>query len=220
MSGQPRSIRDYRPKPDIIGIEGITDLTDVYRWLKKGQLANDSYAKKFELNPPYKTLVVDGWSEAQRWVALGAAGNTGKEAGERFMAVEIQAYGVILAQSLGIFEGFYKLPMHVIGTVLESEKENERTKRMYYRHLLVGQAREQLSSYAEIVGRLVHVGRLTQNMQEALKEEITEETSHIAIFKPSLYIEAKDQTHALGDVMVDPTIGKMLDLIEEHDVSD
>jgi hypothetical protein len=215
MSGQPVSIRDYRPEPDIIRMESLRDLTDAYRWLKRGQ-PDDAYAKRFELHPPYKTVVPDGWSEAQRWIVLEASGNANTELGDRPIAVEIQHYNTILAQSLAVFEGFYKLPMHVVGTVLENDKTDDRTKRTSYRHQLVGQARDQLSSYATIVGRLLHVGKISPNMQEAIKDEITSDTSHVCIFKPSLYAESKDQSGALGDIMVDPSITKILDLLEEY----
>lgn len=215
--GQPRSIVDYRPRPDLIRLESLADVTEVYRWLARGQ-PNDSYAKKFELNPPYKTLVPDGFSEMQRWIALGAAGNSSREPGERLSQVEIQHYGTILGQTLLIVEKFYALPMHVIGTVLEQERQEGENGPILNRHQLVGQARDQVSSYPEIVGRLVHVDKLTPKQRAPFESAqlINTDTVAVCYFKPSLRWEAKDQTGALGDAMVDVTITKILDAIEAH----
>lgn len=213
--GQPRSIVDYRPKPDLIRLESLSDVTAVYRWLAKGQ-PNDAYAREFELAPPYNTLVIDGFSEIQRWIALGAAGNSGRDPGERMALVEIQHYGTILSQTLVIAEKFYALPMHVIGTVLEQERQEGENGPILNRHQLVGQARDQLSSYPEIVGRLVHVDKLTPKQRAPFESLISTDTVSVCYFKPSLRWEAKDQTGALGDAMVDVTITKILDAIEEH----
>lgn len=218
MMGQPRSIRNYRPAPDIIGIDALSELSRVYRWLVTGQLPNDPFVKEMkalglELQPPYGTLVIDGWSEAQRHVVALASGNTAKGPGDKPAQVEIQHYNTILAQTLAMAEMFYRLPMHVISTCLEQEREDN-IRGTVSRLQLVGQAREQLSSYPEIVGRLQHVEKLTTTLKSALKNELTEETVSVCFFKPSPRYEAKDQTGALGDYMVDPSITKILDLIE------
>ncbi len=213
--GQPRSIRAYNPQPDILRLEGLQDITAAYRWLKAGQPQN-SFAKQWGLNPgePYRAVVVDGWSEINRWVVLRASGNAGKDAGDDMALTEIKEYGVILAQTLSMVEMFYDLPIHVICTVLEQEYTNIRNQRTYNRLLISGQARDQIASYAEIVGRLTHIEKISAQLREALKNEIDEETTRIAIFKPSASSDNKDQTGCLGDVMVDPTIQKIMDLIE------
>lgn len=222
--GQTRSIRKYKPVVglEIITLESVADITLAYRWLKAGQPKQDSFVVKLrlmglELHPPYQTLIADGWSEMQRWVVKGASGNSAKSAGEALASVQIQDYGTILAQTLTIVDQFYDLPMHVIGTVLEQERQEGEGGPINYRHQLVGQARDQLSSYPEIVGRLVHIEKVSARITQAtgIKDLITPETSSICFFKPSARHEAKDQTGALGDLMVDPTMAKIMDLIEE-----
>jgi hypothetical protein len=217
--GQTRSIRAYRPAPDILTVESTADVTRVYNWLKRGQNPADPIARSFELNPPYKTLVVDGWSQIQQWIVRSASGNEQKAAGEQMMLTAIQDYGVIFAQTMNIVELFYSLPIHIIGTVLEQERQEGESGPTNYRHQLVGQSRDQLSSYPEIVGRLVHIERVSSSVKDhkAVRELITPETSSICFFKPSIRHEAKDQTGALGDLMVDPTMTKILDLLEADD---
>lgn len=216
MRGQPRSIRNYDPQPDFIGIESLPDLSRVYAWLKGGQKPTDSLVRELELKPPYQTLVADGWSEAQRLVVVSASGNANTQVGDKPKAVEIQHYGTIFAQTTAILEGFYSLPMHVIGTMLENEV-NDETRGASYRLQLVGQSKDQAASYPEIVGRLVHIEKVPNQIKAALKADLTDETVSVCYFKPSSRYEAKDQTGALGDVMIDPTITKMLDLIEASD---
>lgn len=221
--GQTRSIRNYKPKVglEIITLESVADVTKVFRWLKGGQKATDPFVAELarmglELKPPYKTLIPDGWSEIQRWVVANATQSTGKAPGEPLSSADRQDYGQILAQTLKIVSDFYELPMHVIGTVLEQERQQGENGPIVFRHQLVGQARDQLSSYPEIVGRLVHIEKVSAKITQhpTIKDLITEDTSSICFFKPSNSHEAKDQTGSLGQMMVEPTMAKMLDLIE------
>lgn len=201
--GQPRSIDDYRPRPDILSIDHIDEIYDILRWLQAGQPKNHSMVKNFDLNPPYKTVVPDGFSEIQRQLGLNLAGGGDQRA----------YYGRVLTDTLKIVEGFYRLPMHVIGTVLEQERQEGEDGPIMFRHLLVGQARDQLSSYAEVVGRLVHVEKLAPKLKTALAQYLTDESVSVCYFKPSLRHEAKDQTGKLGHMMVDPTMAKIADVL-------
>lgn len=212
--GQPRSIADYSVQPDLIDIEAIGDLTTIYNWIIGGQKASDPIVRDMGLTPPYHTLVLDGFTEIQKLAVAQISGNSTKGPGDKPAQVEIQHYNTILAQTTAIASRFYKLPMHIIGTVLEDERQEGENGPVTARHLLVGQARQQLSSYAEVVGRCVHIERTPTAIKQALKNEITEDTISVCMFKPSSRYEAKDQTGALGQIMVDPTIGKILDLIE------
>lgn len=209
--GQPRSIADYRPEPTILSVESVADLTTIYNWLRKRQPASDPLVKELGLTPPYKTLVIDGFTEIQRLVIAGITGDPMKGAPD--VSKERAMYNTILAQTMGIAQAYYALPMHVIGTVLEGERQEGEGGPTFYRPLMVGQSREQLASYAEIVGRMMHVDRVTGPLKKALEEELTANTVSIAVFKSNPRHDAKDQTGRLDDVVVDPTIGKLLDLV-------
>lgn len=210
--GQPRSVADYRPEPTILSVESVADLTRIYNWLKKRQPANDPIAEEFELTPPYKTLIIDGFTEIQRLVIAGITGDAMKGAPD--VSKERSMYNTILAQTIGIAQAYYNLPMHVIGTVLEGERQEGENGPVHYRPLLVGQSRDQLASHAEIVGRMMHIDRISGNLRKAVEPDIGADTVSVAIFKSNPRYEAKDQTGRLDDIVIDPTIGKLLDLIE------
>lgn len=223
--GQTRSIRKYSPFPDIITVEKLKDVTRVYNWLKKKQPPNDAIVREFELdlsNGPYKTIVVDSWSHIQQWIVRKSTGMTDKEVDDTILMPLIQEYGLIFAQTMNVVDLFYSLDLHVIGTVLEQEHQEKENGPINYRHQLVGQSRDQLSSFPEIVGRLVHIDRVEPSIrdQKQIQALITPQTSSICFFKPSRRHEAKDQTGSLGDVMVEPTMAKILDLIEADDTPD
>lgn len=209
--GQPRSIADYQPIPDIITVEGVADISTIYNWLKKGQPVRDVLVTQLELHPPYKTIIIDGFSEIQRLIIAGITGDPMKGAPD--VSKERSMYNTILAQTMAIAQAFYSLPLHIIGTVLEGERTEGEGGPTVYRPLLLGQSRDQLASYAEIVGRCVHVDRLTGSLKKALEHDINDSTISVAIFKSSARAEGKDQTGRLDDVMVDPTMMKILDCL-------
>lgn len=209
--GQPRSIVDYRPEPSIIAVESVADISTVYNWLRKGQPASDPIVKQLELIPPYKTLVIDGFTEIQRLIIAGIMGDPMKGAPD--VSKERSMYNTILAQTIGIAQAYYNLPMHVIATVLEGERQEGENGPIHYRPLLVGQSRDQLASHAEIVGRMMHIDRVVGGMKKAIEGAIDADTVSIAVFKSTPRHDAKDQTGKLDDVIIDPTIGKLLDLI-------
>lgn len=210
--GQPRSIADYSPAPDLIAVDSVKDLTLLYNWLAQGQKPHRKLME-MDIRGPYSTVVIDGFTEIQGLIIAGQLGDPTK--GNPDVSKDRAMYNVILGQTMGIARAFYSLPMHVIGTVLESERQEGEGGPVVYRHLLVGQSREQLSSYAEIVARLVHIDRLAGGIKLKLKEDITEETISVAMFKSTTKNEAKDQTGRLGAVMVDPTMKQIYELVTE-----
>lgn len=209
--GQPRSIADYRPEPNIISVESVADLTRIYNWLRRGQPAGDSLVREMELTPPYRTLIIDGFTEIQRLVIAGITGDAMKGAPD--VSKERSMYNTILAQTMGIAQAYYSLPMHVIGTVLEGERQEGENGPTFYRPLMVGQSREQLASYAEIVGRMMHIDRVSGAVRKAIDAEVTPDTISVAVFKSNPRHDAKDQTGRLDDIIIDPTISKVMDLL-------
>lgn len=214
LAGQPASIRDYRPRPDIIDIEKLTDLNLFYSWLLGGQVADSQLVRKFDLHPPYKCLVIDGLTEIQRHVANDVTGNASKGPGDRRVRLEIQHHGDILAQMCAIANMFYSLPMHVLMTALEREDKDESTGGFLYRVLLTGQSAGQVPSYAEAVGWLRHAEKLPKADRTRLSAHLPVDATSVCYFRPSTRYDAKDQYGAFGDVMIDPTITKLLDCIE------
>lgn len=214
IGGNPLSIRDYKPGPDIIEIEALKDLNPIYDWLLKGQPENAPIVRELELRPPYKTVVVDGVTDLQRFSFATVVGNTKAGPGDLQSQTQIQHFNAVLAQMTTMARLFYKLPMHVIVTALEREHIDQTTSTASYRPLLLGQSATEVSGYAYVVARMMHIARVGSKIKrESSIAELAADTVSVALFKPTATYTAKDQYGALGASMVDPSITKMLDLI-------
>lgn len=220
--GNPLSLRDYKRKPDIIQIDTIEDLNPIYRWLAQGQPEADALVKSMGLLTagPYKTIILDGITDIQRFSFAKVVGNTGKLPGDIPQPTQIQHHQGVLQQMTNMSRLFFKLPYHIIVTALEKESQDANGQ-MMYRPLLTGQAPGEVAAYAYTLGRLVHRARVTKREQRDLKieEDPNDETVAVAFFRPSGAIMAKDQSGIGMDYMVDPTITKILDAIDANVVT-
>lgn len=211
ISGNPVSIRDYQPQPDILTIEQLTDLNPVYNFLAKGQRESDPIVKEFNLRPPYKTIIIDGMTDTQR-VSLGmVSGNDLNGPGDLPLETDYRVFGKVLGQMVKISKLFYALPMHVIMTSLEHSDKDERTGSINYKPLLWGQSSTEVAGYAFIVARLVHRTRVSEKVGVS-DDTIDKNANSIALFKPSGKYVAKWQYGKGPTWMPDPTIGKIMDL--------
>jgi hypothetical protein len=217
--GNPLSIREYARKPDIIQLDALEDLNPIYRWLALGQPPADPLVKQLALmqDGAYKSIIIDGITDIQRFSFAKVVGNVGKLPGELLAPTQIQHHQSVLQQMTNMARLFFKLPLNVFVTALEKETQDANGQLMY-RPLLTGQAPGEVGSYAYTVMRLVHRARVSKREQRDLKiaEDPTDQTVAVGFFRPSGSTMAKDQ-HGIGvDYMVDPTVTKMLDSIEEH----
>jgi hypothetical protein len=212
IGGNPLSIRDYPVQPDIIQIDEMADLNPVYSWLLAGQ-PQDRYAEKMELTPGYKTVIVDGITDLQRYSFAQVVGNMKKLPGDIPIATQIQHHQGVLAQMTNFARLFFKLEMHVLVTALEKEVMDPNGITMYG-PLLTGQAPGEVSVYPYVVSRLVHRAKIDKReaRDSKLPEDPNGQTISVAFFTPSARIMAKDQYGIGVPWMVDPTMTKMLDL--------
>lgn len=211
-AGNPISIRDYPQKPDIIRIDQLKDLNAPYDWIRRGQPEGHSLVKKFDLNPPYKTLIVDQLTDVQRMSFSEVSGNKELDPGSHPQRVQRQHFGAVLGQMVNFAKLYYSLPLHVIMTALEKTTVNEMTGAVSYSPLLWGQSDTEVPGYAYVVARLVH-RTLVKARTLKMMEDATSDTVSVAFFVPSGTFLAKDQYGALGIAMADPTVPKMVDLI-------
>lgn len=213
IGGNPISIRDYKEQPDLLRLEALGDLNPVYDFLRRGQSPEHTLVKQFGLRPPYKTVIVDGVTDLQRYSFSLVTGNLKVGPGDIPAATQIQHYGSVLAQMTMFARLFFALPMHVIITALEREDRDDGSGQISYRPLLLGQSAAEVSAYAYIVARMVHRGRLEARTLREMGDTIQASSVAVALFSPGGKYYAKDQTGRLGNYMVDPTMTKMLDLI-------
>jgi hypothetical protein len=222
-AGNPESIRNYDPLPDIIVMRELTDYNVWYEWLSMGQPADKKIVEQFDLHPPYKTLVVDGMTEVQRFSFDVVIGNKDVGPGDIPAPAQIQHFGRVLGQMVTFTRLFLALPMHVIVTSLERADKDDNTGGWEYKPLLWGQSAGEVPGYALAVARLVHRARIDYKMTKAITEAhtsgiledvLTQDTTTVALFKPSGKYVAKDQYGSIGAFMLDPTVAKILDRIQ------
>lgn len=212
--GNPLAIRDYEQKPDMIELEKIEDLNWIYKWLKDGQ-PDHPMAKELGLDRmPYKTLIFDGVSHFQQTIYHRLNNSTVGSMPEK---PTFNEHGAVLRVLTMFAHSFFQLPMHVIVTALEyEEKIDETGKNIRVRPMIAGQSAQILPSYAYVIARIMHASRIQgeePKLYAQLAKDIPRITS-VAIFKPDAFREAKDQYNALGAFMIDPTMTKIMDLIE------
>lgn len=220
-SGNPYSIRDYENLPLIINMEKLSDYNFVYKWLADGQPRDprNPFYKKYEefLDPPYNWVNIDQITDTQRMsfdVALGRADSLAP--GDMPAAAHRQTFGAVLAQMTTFARLFYNLPMNVVINALEREPAEGRLK---YGPLLLGQAAQEVASYAYVVARMMHRQRVRSDvtLSRRLKDELTEEelaeVEAVMMLVPSPTWEAKDQ-YAMGrSYIVNPSMAQIMELI-------
>lgn len=208
-AGNPVSIRDYSPLPDILRVDKMSDLNLIYDFLQKGQKPEHTIVKEYGLKPPYKTLVFDGVTELQRYSFAAVTGQATRGPGDIPTAYQRQHFGSVLSQMTNFARLFFSLPMHVIITALEKEERDEGTGSFYYRPLLLGQSAGEIAGYAFIVARMVHRARLDVRTLREMGDAINAPTAVVALFQPAGRYYAKDQTGALPPYIIGPTVGEV-----------
>lgn len=212
--GNPHSISDYAVHPDIIELDSLGDIDPIYNWLLAGQPANSDLVKRLELEPPYQTLILDGVTDVQRLAFGEATGNKKLGPGTLPTKIERSHFGSVLAQMTTLAYRFFKLPMHVIVTALEREDKDEVTGSISYRPLLLGQSSTEVAGYAYIVSRLVRRARIDKKILTAI-EDLPKDNDdvNVAFFRSAGKFIAKAQYGVKLDLMVDPTVSKLMDAI-------
>ena len=215
-SGNPIAIRDYDPQPDILELERLDELDTVYYWVRAGQ-PDCAFQKGLGLARDYKTLIIDGTTEIQRFSFNQQRGPVGP--GSFPAKVERQHFYNTLGQMVTFAKLFYDLPMNVLMTSLEASDRDEGTGELFYHPLLWGQSEGEVCGYAYVVARMVHRAILKRENPAAEKALVKTddpqgaELVSVALFTPTGKYYAKDQYGALGTHMINPTMTKIMDLI-------
>lgn len=214
QGGNPLSIRSYAQYPTIVHMEKLEEYNPFYEWLSAGQPKDHPVVGHFDLKPPYKTLVIDSITEVQRFSFKMVTGNTKTGPGTIPQSTEIQHFNKVLGQMVTFAHLFFSLPMHVILTSLEREDKDDATGTIMYKPLLWGQSGGEVAGYAYLVARLVHRAKLQGKDLRLVEDAISDDTVSVALFRPTGKYVAKDQYGCMGAYMADPTMSKLLDLLE------
>lgn len=209
--GNPISLGDYPEIPDIVTLEEMTDFNPMYEWLLDGQDPKAEYCKDLELSPPYKTLIVDGLTEVQRFVIRKILGDKVVHPGNLQGRLDFQGFGQLLGTMLRWAVHYVALDMNVILTSLE----HTASKPTYYKPLLWGQTGNEMSGYVHQVVRLTtQLAAPKALLRHKEDPVIPKETNNVALFRATPVYYAKDQYGIPEEHLTDPTLTKILDLIE------
>lgn len=224
VSGNPETLRKQRERPHVLRLETLDDLNHIYDWFYRRQPATHVLCSKFGLKPGYKTLIFDGITAIQR-KSFELVMNTGNvQPGSVQPKAEWSHYRSVLAQMLKIAQCFFQtLPStHVLVTALEHTDQRlqtpgDQTSAYAYAEVaLQGQSGDELPGEALAVMRLTAAAATDPAVLNPLlpKDKNIPRPVSIGQLLPSRTVYAKDQ-HGFGMAyMPDPTVTKMLDIIE------
>jgi hypothetical protein len=218
-AGNPQSIRWWERKPDTIVINELEDLNGIYDFFAAGQPTDKGIVDRLKLRPPYKTLIVDGMTELQRYTLALAGGYSQLPIGKQGRQLQIQEFNPVLEHTtrmarlfFGLADKANKVPVHVIITSLEWEKLNVKDQTTTIKPLLWGSGGTETAGYALAVGRVRAASHLPAGTLKNLR--MTRDNSSVVFWRPQPLVVAKDQYGGrLGDYIVDPTIQKVVDLV-------
>ena len=209
--GNPISLGDYEKIPDIITIEEMADFNPAYEWLSGGQDPKHEFCKEFDLNPPYKTIIVDGLTEIQRFVMRKIRGEAALHPGNMVAVMDWPGFNRLLGTMLNWATYYVGLDLNVILTSLE-KSAGEKTKT---KPLLWGQSGNEMCGYVHQVVRLTTQLAAPKTFIRDKEDPVNlKETNNVAMFRETATYYAKDQYGIKAAHMTDPTLTKILDLIE------
>jgi len=212
--GNPISLGDYPKTPDILTVENMSDFNPVYNWLVNGQDPEAQFAKDFDLKPPYKTVIVDGLTEVQRFVMNIIRNEESLEPGKLVKLMDWPGFNRLLGTMLNWASHFVSLDMNVILTSLEKTE----SQKVYSKPLLWGQSGNELCGYVHQVIRLTtQLAAPKAYLRDANDPVIIRgenKTNNVALFRETPTYYAKDQYGIPVEHMTDPTLTKILDLLE------
>lgn len=215
--GNPKSLdnADWDEKPDILSIEALEDYNDPYAWLSEGQDPKAKFAQEFGLKPPYKTIIIDGATEVQRFVMWKVTGNKNVKPGNLTTAMTRQNFGQLLGTMLNWAKYYLelnKLGFHIILTGLEMNKQDE-SQLIRNMPLFWGQSGNEICGYAYMVIRLSTRLAVDPDLKAEDKAVLSRDVFNIAQFVETKRTYAKDQYNTGLTHLIDPTMAKVADLI-------
>lgn len=195
VEGGTMTLRNTTKKIDVIQARSMKHIKEVHDTLK---LENDGY---------YKSVGLDSLTEMQKLDMQTVMKEFyDKDPDKTDIDVPNQrAWGKSGERVRRRVREFRDLPMHFFATAHAAEREDERTSKMILYPSLPGKLRGELAGFFDIVGYLRAV--------EERKEDNTVEIVRVLQVVKTDRVIAKDRTGALGDVLRNPTIEMMWEMI-------
>lgn len=209
VKGNPSVLRKNEHRPEVITVDKMQDFNKPYDWLVKGQKEDTKFFEEYDISGgPYNCLVVDAITEVQRHVVRRVVAGEHTKPGDLLPLLGRQGFGQLLGTMLNWSDLFLKLPMNVI--LVSHESTHQDTG--YTSPLLWGQSGMEICSQVLLVMRLLPKTALPAYLK---KEVDANKGFNVAQVRESLNVYAKDQ-YELGSMYIeDPTMKKVMDLIEQ-----
>ena len=175
-------------------IRSIAEFNQIYEYLKKG-------------DHPYKSVVLDSVTEIQKLglfeFVYGTAGVEKAFKGDllNIKQAEIQHWGKSMNQMSMLIRFFRDLPIHSFFTALTQVQKDEQTGRISHTVALPGKQADEIPGIPDIVGYL----GVAPTQQDP--------TKRVMVLQPDGRLVCKDRTDALGAIIEQPTVTKVLDLV-------
>jgi hypothetical protein len=212
--GNPESIRRNEKLPSILTLESVKDFNIVYDWIMKGQPKHPFAEELANLgllpSEPFKMLVIDGFTEIQRILMNEILGAHKRPPGASLGQMEIQQWGEVLRRMIHIVSLFYKLPLHVAITALESVHYESMSGRPVFGPMFQGQSRSEVPSFALAFGRLIRATKVS-------KDSRPKDVYNVLFFDEVGKFKAKEQYGSIPASMPNPTMSQLLDVIADED---
>jgi len=205
--GNPSVLRKREKRPDVVTINKMSDFNEPYAWITDGMKADAPFATEHNLSGDYRTVVVDAITEVQRHVVRRVAGGEAIKPGDLMPLLGRQGFGQLLGTMLNWANAFIELPMNVILVSHEAEKESRVSP------LLWGQSGLEICSQVLLVMRLATQLALPANVLNELPK--SDSRYNVGQILETYTVYAKDQYSMGVKYIEDPTLQKVMDLIEQ-----
>lgn len=216
--GNPQALRRRTEKPDIITLEAMEDFNAPYEWLTSGQDPKSSYAKEFQLTPPYKTIFIDSTTEVQRFIASIINGTANAEPGKMVTGLGRQGFGQLFGTMMHWSKTMLDLtkPPHKLNVIFNCHEANksDENQQIHAEPLIWGQSGLELCGYALLVMRLTVRARVDSDIKGSDDAVSKSNVFNVGQILPTKKSYAKDQYMCGVSHIINPTMSSIMDLIE------
>jgi len=192
VEGGTMSLHNTYPRVDVVRIEDIKQLNDVYQEL-------------YDMKHGYRTVVLDSLTEFQKLSMEVIMRGVLRADPERDPDVpSIREWGKNIEQTRRIVRGFRDLPMNTILTSLSKQDRDQRTNIAVTSPALSGRLASEVSGFLDIVGYMY---------TKTVREDGAAAIKRLLLTQPTDTQVAKDRTGRLPQVVEDPTMAILSDAV-------
>lgn len=204
VEGGTYSLKSFYPDVDVVRVKTLPEMVGVYREL--GTMQHD-----------YKTVVVDSLSEVQKMIMASIMREVIEKDDERDPDVpSIREWGKSAEQVRRMVRGFRDLDMNVIFTALMDEEKHEKTGKITKYPMLPGKGKKEVAGFMDIV-LYAYAKRVKINLAGEPDPDADESLHRFVLSSGTDEFVCKDRSNALPEVMLDPNMQSIHNLIQKEE---